>query len=193
MKTTLLAVAAACACPLIGIGGDMYGVCAHISRPGEFETRIEEMARMKEVGIGWCRTDFDWKYVEPRQGEWTFGHLDQLMDDADRIGVRILPILDYEVPWAYHPWADEHIGRWREYVRSVVSRYRGRCPVWEVWNEQNCGQGAKHPFPSPNEYVALLKAAYEAQLDGRFSTREEGIAMVSEFAEVGESDGRKEK
>ena len=161
MKTTLLAVAAACACPLIGIGGDMYGVCAHISRPGEFETRIEEMRLMKEAGIGWCRTDFDWKYVEPRQGEWTFGHLDRLMDDADRIGVRILPILDYEVPWAYHPWADEHIGRWREYVRRVVSRYRGRCPVWEVWNEQNCGQGAKHPFPSPNEYVALLKAAYE--------------------------------
>ena len=82
MKTTLLAVAAACACPLIGIGGDMYGVCAHISRPGEFETRIEEMCLMKEAGIGWCRTDFDWKYVEPRQGEWTFGHLDRLMDDG---------------------------------------------------------------------------------------------------------------
>ena len=46
--------------------------------------------------------------------------------------------------------------------------------------------------PGPG-FGRILKAAYEAQLDGRFSTREEGIAMVSEFAEVGESDGRKEK
>ena len=45
--------------------------------------------------------------------------------------------------------------------------------------------------PGPG-FGRILKTAYEAQLDGRFSTREEGIAMVSEFAEVGESDGRKE-
>ena len=38
-------LAAACA------GERSYGVCAHVSRPGEFETRIGEMRLMKEIGI----------------------------------------------------------------------------------------------------------------------------------------------
>lgn len=35
--------------------------------------------------------------------------------------------------------------------------------------------------PGP-EFGRILKAAYEAQLDGRFSTQEEGVALVREFA-----------
>ena len=160
-KRIAIVAAVAWMSPFLCIGGDLYGVCAHLSRPGEFTTRIEELTLMKEAGIGWCRTDFDWKYVEPKQGQWTFDHLDQLMAEAERIGVQMLPILDYEVPWASRPWTDEDIGKWRDYVRRLVMRYRGRCPVWEVWNEQNASQGGKHPSPSPKEYVALLKAAYE--------------------------------
>jgi len=138
-----------------------YGTCAHLSRPGEFETRVAEMERMKAAGIDWCRTDFDWKHVEPAEGTWTFEHLDKLMADADRLGIAILPILDYEVKWVPYPWQPDALPRWRDYVRRVVSRYRGRCPVWEVWNEQNVTQGGAHPAPSPAEYARLLQAAYE--------------------------------
>lgn len=138
-----------------------YAVCAHLSRPGEFETRIREMSLVRDIGIGSVRTDFDWKYVEPERGKWTFDHLDKLLDDAEKMGVSILPILDYEVPWAVRPWNEESIGLWRQYVRNVVSRYRGRCRVWEVWNEQNATQGKKHLSPTPAEYVRLLRAAYE--------------------------------
>ena len=38
--------------------------------------------------------------------------------------------------------------------------------------------------PGP-EFGKILKAAYEAQLDGRFSTREEGLEMVLEIAKKG--------
>lgn len=139
-----------------------YGVCAHVSRPGECETRGDVFRLMKAAGIDWCRTDFDWKYVEPQEGRWTFEHLDGLLDDAARHGVTILPILDYEVPWVPVPWRDDmSLGRWRDYVRRVVSHCRGRCPVWEVWNEQNMPPVGSHPVPSPEDYVKLLKAACE--------------------------------
>lgn len=138
-----------------------YATCAHLSRPGEFETRVRELELMKGVGIGWVRTDFDWKNVEPRPGEWTFAHLDRLLGDAERIGVKVLPILDYEVPFADHPWEPNQLPLWRRYVRTLVARYRGRCSVWEVWNEQNCDQGHKHPFPNPEGYARLLRAACE--------------------------------
>ena len=155
-------VAVALWTPLAWAVENPYGICAHISRPHqEFSTRVEELTIMKEMGIGWCRTDFDWSLVEPKQGEWRFDHLDALMDDAARFGIQMLPILDYEVSWANRPWSDAHISAWRVYVRTMVTRYRGRCPVWEVWNEPNCTQSGLHPSPKPQEYARILKAAYE--------------------------------
>lgn len=138
-----------------------YAACAHLSRPGEFETRGQELDLMRKAGLGWVRTDFDWKVVEPQEGVWTFDHLDALLADAEKSGIQVLPILDYEVAFAPRPWEETSLPLWRRYVRTVVSRYRTRCPVWEIWNEQNATQGGTHPLPAPSEYVRLLRAAYE--------------------------------
>lgn len=154
-------------CILIGLvlglpaAGNPYAVCAHLSRPGEFGSRMRELAMMRDIGLGAVRTDFDWEHVEPERGKWTFDHLDKLLDAAEKTGMTVLPILNYEVAWARRPWADESIGLWRRYVRTVVSRYAKRCRVWEVWNEPNATQEGQHPMPSPAEYVKLLRAARE--------------------------------
>lgn len=135
-----------------------YGVCAHLPRGDEYPTAREELELMRKAGIGWARADFSWSGVEPRRGQWRFDHLDHVVEWADRAGIRILPILDYDVDWA-RP-AHAHLDLWREYVRRVVERYQDRIRYWEVWNEPNLEMFWKDK-PDAAKYVELLKATHE--------------------------------
>ena len=93
-----------------------YGVCAHVSR-GELDIAPQEYKSMHEADINWVRTDFDWHGVEPKQGAWDFSRLDKLIPLAKQANVSILPILDYDVPWATPAW--RHPDAWGGYVRRI--------------------------------------------------------------------------
>lgn len=146
------------ALPAAAAPSSPYGVCAHLPRGDEYPTAREELELMRKAGIGWARADFSWSGVEPRRGQWHFEHLDQVVEWADAAGVRILPILDYDVEWA-RP-AHAHLDLWCEYVRRVVERYKDRIRYWEVWNEPNLEMFWKDK-PDAANYVKLLKASHE--------------------------------
>jgi hypothetical protein len=135
-----------------------YGVCAHLSRGGEHDIAQNELRLMKAAGIGWARSDFDWSGVERKQGEWNFDHLDATVQWAEEAGVKLLPILDYDVAWARPAY--QHPELWLEYVRKTVTRYQGRLRHWEVWNEQNL-EGFWREKPDPTNYAKLLIATYQ--------------------------------
>ena len=134
-----------------------YGVCAHVSR-AELEIAPQEFDRMHEAGISRVRTDFDWSGVEPRRGEWEFGRLDRLIRIAQEKKIDILPILDYDVPWATPAW--KHLDAWGEYVRRTVSRYAKELRCREVWNEQN-SLNFWRDTPDGANYTRLLRRASE--------------------------------
>ncbi|MBN2476249.1 MAG: beta-galactosidase [Pirellulales bacterium] len=136
-----------------------YGVCAHISRGDEHPVARRELQAMRAAGIAWVRTDFSWSGVERRPGDWDFAQLDETVDWAEAAGVEILPILDYDVPWA-RP-AHEHLDKWLVYVRRIVKRYKDRLRYWEVWNEPNLQQ-FWHDKPDPKAYAKMLRATYDA-------------------------------
>lgn len=131
-----------------------YGACAHVTRN---EPAARTCALMREAGIGWVRSDFDWRTVERRPGEWDFSRFDAVVAACEANGVQLLPILGYSVPWA-HP-AHAHLDAWGEYVRRVVTRYGRRLPVLEVWNEENIPPFWKDP--NPTNYLAVLRRTYE--------------------------------
>ncbi len=134
-----------------------YGVCAHVSRADERPIAQQEFALMKKAGIVWVRTDFDWSGVERSPGKWTFDHLDEVVQWAEEAGICLLPILDYDVPWARPAY--QHLDKWIEYVRRIVGRYKDRLRYWEVWNEPNL-EGFWRDKPNPENYVRLLQATY---------------------------------
>jgi len=134
-----------------------YAVCAHLSRGDEHQVAQQELKLMHQAGIGWVRADFDWSGVERQPGAWQFEHLDQTVAWAEAEGVRILPILDYDVSWA-RP-AHKNLDKWLEYVRRVVTRYKDRIRYWEVWNEPNL-EGFWHDKPNAADYTKLLKATH---------------------------------
>ena len=156
LKSALLAISAATfplsAAPAESV--DPYGICAHVNK----ETAPKEFARMREAGIRWMRTDFIWSSVEQKPGEWNYSRLDALIESADEGGIRLLPILNYDTPWATPAW--KHTNEWNEYVRRTVSRYAKTLRYWEVWNEQNTQKFWKDA-PSGANYAALLKHSYE--------------------------------
>ncbi|MBR4975854.1 MAG: beta-galactosidase, partial [Thermoguttaceae bacterium] len=140
------------------IGSSPYGVCAHVGGGEEHDQAPKNLELMKAAGIVWVRADFSWSGVERRQGEWTFDHLDRIVDETNRVGLQILPILDYDVPWATP--AFKHLDAWLEYVRRTVERYRDRIRYWEVWNEPNL-EGFWKSKPSGADYATLLRETYK--------------------------------
>lgn len=145
--------------PSFAVESSPYGVCAHISRHGDHELAAQELALMCRAGIRWARTDFDWTTVQPSEtGPWDFSMLDSTVDQAQKAGVTILPILGYNVAWASPAY--QHLDAWLEYVRRTVSRYHDRLPCWEVWNEEDIVQFWKET-PNAANYTTLLKATYQ--------------------------------
>ena len=136
-----------------------YGICAHVSRYGDHELAERQFQMMRQAGIRWARTDFDWTTVQPRQdGPWDFSMIDRTVQWAEEGGITILPILAYDVAWARPAY--KHLDLWRDYVRKTVTRYKGRLLYWEVWNEPDLEQFWQDT-PDPANYTLLLKAAYE--------------------------------
>jgi len=133
------------------------GVVAHVTRD-EFAERNKAFALMRKAGIDCLRCDFDWRrYRRTKDGPFDWRICDAVVDDAKKAGLSVLPILCNPPDWA-RP-AQDHLGDWRAFVRETARHFKGRIPVYEIWNEEN------HPgfWPNPNaaDYTPVLKAAYE--------------------------------
>ncbi|MGE4286594.1 MAG: beta-galactosidase [Phycisphaerae bacterium] len=138
--------------------GSPYGICAHVSRWSDHNLAKEEFALMREAGIRYARTDFDWTTLQQADGgEWQFEMFDSTVQMAEDAGITILPILAYDVDWARPAY--KHLDKWLGYVRAVVSRYKDRLPYWEIWNEEDL-EGFWRETPDPANYTTLLKATY---------------------------------
>ena len=123
-----------------------------------------------------------WWAVEVEKGTWVFP--DDQIDTTVAAGFSVLGLLDgtakyastappaqlaasegWPRNWAVFPPGDDKA--WRNYVRTMVSRYRDRIRAWEIWNEPD-SRGFLGINPqvqgntSPEEvYVSLVKSAAE--------------------------------
>jgi hypothetical protein len=98
--------------------------------------------RLWDAGVAWPN-------LEPRKGEWHFDNLDLYVEQALKHNVEILMPLGLSPTWAssrpgeksgYAPGnAAEPMNMedWRNYVRTVATRYKGRIHYYEIWNEPN--------------------------------------------------------
>ena len=133
------------------------GVCAHVTRD-EFARRGLIFEKCAEAGIDYIRADFDWHVCRKSpDSPWDFSHYDVVVDEAAAKGITILPIL-YGVP----KWAkplESHMDGWRGFVRETARHFKGRIPVYEIWNEQNNAEFWRNP--NPTNYLPVLRAAFE--------------------------------
>lgn len=111
-----------------------------------------------------------WNYLQARPDQWNFKLLDKYVELAEQHHTEILLTLGYTPQWAAsrpeevsssgmhgvasHP-AD--VSTWREYVRNVATRYKGRIHIYEIWNEANL---SGYYSGTVEQMVTLAKEAY---------------------------------
>jgi hypothetical protein len=111
-----------------------------------------------------------WYDLEPKKGQWDFRLLDKDVDLAEKHHVQLMLTLVFTPTWASarpneapssgHPGYTAEptdINDWRDYVRTVATRYKGRIQAYEIWNEPNSPQ---FYTGSVEKLVLLAKEAY---------------------------------
>ncbi len=135
-----------------------FGVAAHLT-DHEFDTRERALEMMRQAGLSSVRTDFPWDRIQPSpDAPFDFSRYDQVVADAERVGVEVVPLVGFPPKWAL-PVAD-HLPEWRRFVKEVLKRYRGRIFAVEVWNEEN--HPGFWPNPNPVDFAPVMRAAFES-------------------------------
>ena len=84
----------------------------------------------------------NWHNLEPDKGHWQFERLDRYVALAKQHGTDILLPLGMTPRWASarpqeNSAEPRNLDDWSTYVRTVVTRYKGRIQAYEIWNEPN--------------------------------------------------------
>jgi len=140
---------------------------------GYFGLNISNEKNWPTVPVGIVRmidTMTFWADLEPQKGQWKWDKLDDDLAVAERHNTPLLMTLGLSPKWASARPDEKFNGRggvtaepkdmqdWRNYIRTIATRYRGRIRYWEVWNEPN---GKDFYTGTPEKLAELAKEAYE--------------------------------
>ena len=146
--------------------------------------------------------DVTWPDLEPARGQWHFERLDRYVSLAQQNHTAILLALGGSPNWAsarpqqpspYQPGftaEPANIEDWRTFVRTVVTRYKGRIEAYEIWNEPNLKDFWSG---TTDQMVTLTKEASQiiravdpaAIIVSPSATAEYGIPWLGEFLTKG--------
>lgn len=115
-----------------------------ICHPGSFNM-------YKEFGVHWCRADFLWDQIEPSPSKLDFEGVDNMLAEAIKYRITVMPILCYCARWASicpkgastedpHHYPPRETAYWENYVKTIVSKYSSppyNLKYYEIWNEPN--------------------------------------------------------
>ena len=136
-----------------------YGICAHLPRH-DSDFRNEECRSIAALGASTVRFGVSWRKMQKSpDAPPDFSQLDAIVAEAETHRLRILPILYWPPKWAQPIY--EHLDQYATFIETVVSHYGEHFPAIEIWNEENL-KGFWGEDPNPSNYVAVLRAAYEA-------------------------------
>ena len=153
-----------------------YGIQA--DHGGDPAQNIDHLNRL---GFEWVKFQVPWKQVEPHENVRNWDKWDRLVQTYHNAGFKILLSVVKAPDWARPAGTDLSTegppadpGAYARFVGELASRYKGGVNAIEVWNEQNLArEGGGTPMP-PEEYIALLSAAYQA-----IKTADPSIVVVS--------------
>lgn len=146
--------------------------------------------------------DVTWADLQPNKGQWNFERLDRYVSLAQQHGTSILLPLGGSPTWAsarpqvrtnYQPGftaEPANMDDWRAFVRTVVSRYKGRIQAYEIWNEPNLKD---FWTGTTDQMLALTKEASQivhsvdphAIVVSPSATADYGIPWLAEFLKKG--------
>lgn len=145
-----------------------------------WDTLRKRLALMKELGVEYVRADMWWSSIEPAPGQWEWEFPDRIMEEIVAAGLKPMPVFAYNAAWDpdNSPATAERREQFGEYVYQIVSRYKDKTDLYEIWNEPNIT-----PFwvPEPNaeNYTALAKVAYTRAKEADPNCRVAAVCMAN--------------
>ena len=148
-----------------------YGV--HVLLWANPET-ARDLRLANAAGFTWVKQLFQWNYIEPEKGEFTWQESDRVVQACNQRGLQIVARLDATPRWARDPSTNLNTDGpprnpqdYARFVEIFVRRYavgspHGRVHAVEIWNEPNLARAWGDRRPDTAGYVALLKAGYQA-------------------------------
>lgn len=141
---------------------------------GNERTTARDLKRITDAGFGWQKTLFQWRYIEPKKGQFDWSEADRVVKASTAAGVKIIARLDFQPDWSRRDKVfngpPDNYQDFGDFVSAFVTRYSsssniGRVHAVQIWNEQNLNiEWGKRPINQQQaaDYVALLKVGYEA-------------------------------
>jgi spore germination protein YaaH len=154
----------AAAAPAVGNLPFGYGI--QVDPRGNKSANI---GHIQALGFGWVKFQMPWKDVEPSPGNYQWGMWDDVIGAYNGGGIKVLLSIPKAPAWA-RPAGDNRsvegppadYGTYAKFLGEVASHFKGKVQAIEVWNEQNLWyEGGGVPMP-PDQYVAMLRAGYQA-------------------------------
>lgn len=149
--------------------GDMYSLYpqAHPEHPG-YEIPSDFAARIASHGLKWMRLSLNWfdGHEAVETGAYStfevYPQQDAAVDALLEQGVAVNLALVYwddalDVPLTTSRFADESdVERFLDYVRFVVSHFKGRVQYYSLLNEPNIGEDTQQ-YVNPQDYIELVR------------------------------------
>lgn len=139
-----------------------------------------DLAPLAAAGVEWIREDLNWAQTEPRNNQYDWSRLDNLLAAASRNRISVLGIVDYSAPWASTDptgggdphWSPTDLDEYAEYAGEIAKRYGANGTFWatrpdltfrslkalEIWNEP-WGYWFWKAGPNPARYADMAKRA----------------------------------
>ncbi len=105
-----------------------------------------------------------WHELEPTRDQFIWQPADEAVAGAEYYGLDFVARLDKPPAWA-RPAEGEmpvDLAAYDQWIRTVVTRYRGRIPAYIIWNEPNLALEWNGQPPDAAAYVKLLEVGYRA-------------------------------
>lgn len=146
-----------------------FAVGNHLVSKSDAEL-ASQLDGMAAIGVKWIRHDMQWSSIQasgPSSYNWS--SYDRLVIEANKRGIKILPILTYTPSWARVSSASSSMfaqpanNDWfAAFANNAVKHYAPMgIHAYEIWNEPNI-PAFWQPSPNVSAYTDLLKKTYVA-------------------------------
>ncbi|MEM7031893.1 MAG: cellulase family glycosylhydrolase [Chloroflexota bacterium] len=122
---------------------------------------------IQDIGFNYIKGYVNWATVEEQPGQFRWADPDNILRAAQGADAKILLRIHGVPVWARpsntslsHPPIS--LDDFATFMQAIGQRYRGQVAAYEIWNEPNLNYEWGYRDPSPSEYTALLKTAYQA-------------------------------
>ncbi len=151
-----------------------YGASVFVwGAPG---TTARDLGKLKEGGLRWQKTLFQWRFLEPQKGRFDWGEADRVVKASNAMGIKVLARIDFHPAWARTSGLRNFNGPptnyddFGEFIFAFVDHFKpgspnGTVDAIQLWNEPNLAREWGNAVIGPEsaaEYTRLLCIGHNA-------------------------------